>query len=135
MTVLSLDHVNIRTVSVEETYAFYRDLLGMEPRAAPGAKSIDDGGWIYAMDGKPVVHVRRIGTPDMRGGSTPFVAGQGTGPIDHFALKCEDYDGVRARLEAKGVTLNFNDLPQINLRQIFVRDPNDILVELNFFEA
>ena len=41
MTVLALDHVNLRTQDVSGTANFLRDLLGVRPDVAPGAASID----------------------------------------------------------------------------------------------
>ena len=47
MTVKTLDHVNIRTALLEQTYAFYTDLLGLrltpfpsgaEPLVLPGSE-------------------------------------------------------------------------------------------------
>jgi hypothetical protein len=51
------------------------------------------------------------------------------------ALRCSGYDEIRARLTRRGVEHRLNEVTAIGLRQIFVLDPNDVLLELNFFGA
>ena len=56
-----------------------------------------------------------------------------TGALHHVALKCVGYDEVKARLDAMGAAYQENLVAAINLRQIFTPDPNNVLLELNFF--
>ena len=51
------------------------------------------------------------------------------------ALRCGDFDVVKARLDRQGADYRVNDIPAIGLRQIFTADPNNVLLELNFFAA
>jgi len=48
-------------------------------------------------------------------------------------LRCGEFDEVRARLDARQAEYHVNDLSSIGLRQIFTADPNNVLLELNFF--
>jgi len=49
------------------------------------------------------------------------------------ALRCSGYAEVLARLERRGIGHQLNDVAAVGLRQIFVLDPNQVLLELNFF--
>jgi catechol 2,3-dioxygenase-like lactoylglutathione lyase family enzyme len=55
----------------------------------------------------------------------------GTGPVDHIAFNARDYDDVVARLESHGVQAARNDVPGSALRQLFLRDPNGVKIEIN----
>ena len=50
-----------------------------------------------------------------------------------MALKCVGYEEVKGRLDAMGADYQENLVSAINLRQIFTPDPNNVLLELNFF--
>ena len=56
-----------------------------------------------------------------------------TGALHHVALKCTGYEEVKGRLDAMGAHYKENLVAAINLRQIFTPDPNNVLLELNFF--
>jgi hypothetical protein len=51
------------------------------------------------------------------------------------ALRCSNYEGLLARLKSRGLEYELNEVPAVALRQIFVLDPNSVLLELNFFGA
>jgi hypothetical protein len=51
------------------------------------------------------------------------------------ALRCSGYEELRAGLIARGLDHRVNLVAAIGLRQIFVLDPNQVLLELNFFGA
>jgi hypothetical protein len=51
------------------------------------------------------------------------------------ALKCSGYEELRARLTRRGLEHRINEVTAIGLKQIFVLDPNQVLLELNFFGA
>ena len=132
MAILHIDHVNIRTPRVAETVRFYVELLAMKAEPAPGADDMARGAWLYIEDGRAAVHV---GSADSRFLAEHDIAGaspEGSGRVHHVAFECSDYDRTRGDLEARAVDFQLNDVPQIGLRQIFIRDPNGILVELNF---
>jgi hypothetical protein len=56
-----------------------------------------------------------------------------TDALHHVALKCTGYDEVLQRLKDMGAEYQENLVSAINLRQIFTPDPNNVLLELNFF--
>ena len=55
-----------------------------------------------------------------------------TGSIDHVALACDDFAGIVRRCEELGVAHRVNDRKDADLRQVFVTDPNNVTLELNF---
>ncbi len=60
---------------------------------------------------------------------------RGTGAINNIVLRCGEFDIVRVPLDRRGAEYTVNDLSGIGLWQIFTADPNNVLLELNFFEA
>ena len=56
-----------------------------------------------------------------------------TTALHHVALRCSGYEEVRARLARGGIAHQLNEVAAAGLRQIFVLDPNEVLLELNFF--
>ena len=134
MAVNTIDHVNIRSAHMAETIAFYADMLEMTVSAPPSQSDMAFGAWIISDDGRSIIHVNPWRDEDDFLGESDRIGAtlKGSGRIHHIALDCSGYDSVKARLEAGGHRLRFNSVPELGLRQIFVNDPNDILVELNF---
>jgi catechol 2,3-dioxygenase-like lactoylglutathione lyase family enzyme len=139
-----LDHYNIRTTKPDQTLKFYVDLLGMTRTAVPGT-SQSQAVWICDASGTAVVHLLNIdpGDPHLsyaercafRGtvaDPPERVAFQGTGAIDHIAFDCRGFDECVAQLRGAAVPFHENIVSGMNLKQIFVKDPNDITLELNF---
>jgi catechol 2,3-dioxygenase-like lactoylglutathione lyase family enzyme len=133
MTVLRMDHVNIRTAKFEESIAFYRDILGLEAGPTPGGDR-SRAAWMYDSGGHPVIHVGRpeMTYPGDRLAGLTNLGGEGTGSIDHVALECTGLDEYCARVDAAGYPHERNTVDSISLEQLFVRDPNGVLFELNF---
>ena len=50
-----------------------------------------------------------------------------------WRLHCSGYDDVIARIATLGLDCQTNTVDAIGLRQIFTADPNNVLLELNFF--
>lgn len=132
MAVLGLDHVNVRTPFPGRTLAFFRDVLKMRVGPPPGAASAGEGGWVYDSGERPVVHVGALSSPYPTDAQRPFEAATGGGAVHHVALSCADFEGTRERLKSLEVEFTESDYPRFSLRQIFVTEPNGILLELNF---
>jgi hypothetical protein len=49
------------------------------------------------------------------------------------ALRCSGYEQMRTWLIRRGIGHRLNEVAAVGLRQIFVLDPNQVLLELNFF--
>lgn len=133
MTINSLDHVNIRTSRLEESIAFYRDVLGMSVGTVPGFSDTSRGAWIAAGNGRAVIHLNAaMPGPDFLGEERNWSEVSGSGRVHHVAFDCANFDTMLERLAAAGCPVKINTVEAVNLRQIFVQDPNDVLLELNF---
>lgn len=132
MGIRRLDHVNIRTPHLEETIAFYTGALGMRAEPVPGMTDISQAAWIMDDGGAAAVHVGRAGSiyPGEDRVSPP--AERGSAMVHHVAFECDDHAAMLARLADAGVDHFRNDMIDYGLRQIFTRDPNGVLIELNF---
>ena len=131
MIVQRLDHVNIITDRLAETARFYADLLDLEERDGPPPLRPEQARWMYDHAGNAILHLNAVDCP--RAYDRNVVPGSETGAIHHVALRCGEFEKVQARLEARGADYKVNDLSAIGLRQIFTADPNNVLLELNFF--
>lgn len=121
MSVNLLEHVNINTQDLDACIKFYSDILGFEngPRPDVGFP----GAWMYC-GGQAVIHIMQMpGGPEGP-----------TGCIDHVAFGCSDIESFRQRLREAGLAFHENHVPDFKIRQLFVRDPDGVKVELNFRE-
>lgn len=128
MTVKTLDHINIQTRDMAETIRFYEDLLGLVAKTAPRRKP-EESQWLYAGE-RAVIHLNLFGTDNTY--VREVIPGGTTGAIHHIAFECDSLDDMVTRLETKGLRYERAELPEINLTQLFVVDPNNVLLELNF---
>ena len=102
---------------------FYSDVLGLKDGSRPPLAF--PGYWLYCGD-QAVVHL----VP--RSGAIGAGPGDTTGNFDHVAFTAQDFDGMRARFKELGIAFNEREVPGIRLRQLFVQDPNLVMIELNF---
>jgi len=126
----SLDHVNIITPDLDGSVRFYTELFGLEPRDGPPPLTHENARWMYDEAGRAIVHINTLECPrayerEVRSGPT--------GALHHVALRCSGYEEVRARLRGRGIGHQLNEVAAAGLKQIFVLDPNQVLLELNFF--
>lgn len=131
MNVEALDHVNIITDRLDETAEFYGKLLGLERRDAPPPLTPQNATWMFDGEDRAIIHINSTDCP--RTYDREVEPGALTGALHHVALKCTGYDQVKGRLDAMGADYQENLVSAINLRQIFTADPNNVLLELNFF--
>jgi catechol 2,3-dioxygenase-like lactoylglutathione lyase family enzyme len=130
MRVESLDHVNIITPDLEGSARFYAELLDLEPRDGPPPLTHDTARWMYDAAGRAVLHLNSV---DCRRAYDREVTPGPTGSLHHVALRCSGFEELRARLVRRGLEYKINNVTAIGLKQIFVLDPNQVLLELNFF--
>jgi catechol 2,3-dioxygenase-like lactoylglutathione lyase family enzyme len=131
MIVERLDHVNIITDRLAETARFYAELLDLEERDGPPPLLPEHVRWMHDHAGNAILHLNSVDCP--RAFDRAVAPGAETGAIHHIALRCGAFDTVKARLDARGADYTINDLSSVGLRQIFTADPNNVLLELNFF--
>ena len=133
MPLSRLDHYSIRTARLAETEQFYTSVLGMEVGPRPNFPF--PGVWLY-QGGIAVVHVVGI-DPSNPDGLKQYLGDKagsdtGTGTIDHVAFVGSDVEAMRAQFRGLGIAYRDRTVPNMNLEQVFLEDPNGITVELNF---
>ncbi len=131
MQVNALDHVNIITDDLDGTARFYEALLNLERRDAPPPLTPQTAQWMYDAGGKGILHLNS--TDCARAYDREVQPGALTGAVHHVALNCSGYDEVIRRIEGLGLDYQVNLVAAIGLRQVFTADPNNVLLELNFF--
>ena len=125
MSVGVLDHFNIRTRDLNSTVHFYQDVMGLEKGPRPNFAF--PGGWMYS-EGKAVVHIVDISKTD-----EPQKPDSGV--VHHVAFVSRGFDGMKQRLSSKGMPFDARQVPGGELWQIFVNDPNGVMIELNYEAA
>jgi len=132
MPITKLEHYLVLTDDIDATRDFYRDVLGFQVgfRADLGFA----GYWLYLGD-TPVIHIAEWESytrHSQQHGIPVTTRAPGTGAFDHVAFNGSDAGEMIARLEHKGIPYHRNDVPAVNLVQLFLYDPNGIKVELNY---
>ena len=136
MLINSLDHCAIRTTKLQETRDFFVEILGLEDGDRPNFPF--PGAWLYT-DSTAVIHLIGV-DPDDPSGLQRYVGGeistealQGSGAFDHIAFRANDPSVLTERLKQTDYEYRERQVPNMNLFQIFVEDPNGITIELNYW--
>ena len=136
---LSLNHYSIRTTDLQACERFYCGLLGLV--VGPRPPFPFPGLWLYTGDttvwANAAVHIIGIDRNDPAGlkqylGDREESGLHGSGAVDHVAFFATGLAETLARLREHGVELRERLVPLLNLHQVFVDDPNGVVVELNF---
>ena len=125
MSVGVLDHYNLRTRKFDETVRFYVDILGLENGPRPNFTF--PGAWLYS-DGRAVVHL-----VDLSPTSEPQKPDSGV--VHHVAFISRGFLTMNERLRGKGVAFDSREVPGGEVWQIFIHDPNGVMIELNYETA
>ena len=120
-----LDHFNIRTRKLDDTVRFYEDVMGLEKGPRPNFAF--PGAWMYS-EGKAVVHIVDISRTDE-------AQKPDSGVVHHVAFASRGFDDMRSRLQSKKMPFDARQVPGGDLWQIFVDDPNGVMIELNYEAA
>ena len=122
MGVGMLDHYNVSTRNLDDTVRFYREVLGFVNGPRPPFDF--PGAWLYS-DGHPVLHLNDISPTDKP--QRPD-----SGVIDHIAFGSRGFEAMKRHLAQQGIGFRVNEVPNSTRRQIFLTDPNNVLIELNY---
>ena len=131
MPAIGIDHVNIVTRDLAASVAFFSSVLGLEERESPAKMVGLDGAWMVDPDGWAIVHL--VVFKESFHHPRHAVPTRETGPVDHVALRCVGFAAMCEKLAALGLEHEVNDRQMAGLRQIFVPDPNGVVIELNFY--
>ena len=136
---LTLNHFSIRTLDLEATRAFYERVLGLT--VGPRPPFPFPGLWMYSGDhgsvANAVVHIIGMDPNDPEGlkgylGDRDVSSLKGSGAVDHVAFFADGLAGMLRRLKGLGVPVRERTVPAIGLHQLFLDDPNGVVVELNY---
>jgi catechol 2,3-dioxygenase-like lactoylglutathione lyase family enzyme len=145
MSKIKLEHYNLMTKKLRETVDFYSQVLGLYEGFYP--IELGPGAWLYDSTDTPVVHMQEVVERERFDKRIASTSGRirdnaaakleydnlyGSGTIDHIAFSCEDIEGFKGRLGELGVPFGETGVASAAVRQLFLRDPNGIVVELNF---
>jgi catechol 2,3-dioxygenase-like lactoylglutathione lyase family enzyme len=122
MEIGKLDHVNIRTTQLDTMIDWYTSILGMRVGDRPDFPF--PGAWIYAGD---VAAVHLVGIDEV-----PSVGSEVDLKLEHFAFSAKGGVELEAKLQEMSVQYRRADIPEINLYQINLWDPDGNHIHLDF---
>lgn len=133
MPISHLEHFLIQVADLEATCDWYEQVVGLRRGPTPDFKFPVQ--WLYAGD-RDVLHVTE-GGKDVSENRRRYLGQQsdalsGTGVIDHVAFRATGLKETLARLRALGVPFRERMVSDQGLYQVFMFDPNQVKVELNF---
>ena len=131
-----IDHFSIRTLKLEETRKFYENAMGMVVGDRPPLPF--PGYWLY-LDDHAVIHLIGIDENDPEGlneylGEVNVDELSGGGAVDHLAFRASGSKDLIDRLKILKVPYRERMVEEMNLFQLFVEDPNEITLELNYWD-
>lgn len=139
MNKLSLNHLSIRSLEIEKTTAFFTQILGLT--VGPRPQFPFPGAWLYNGShddwSNSVVHLIAIDKNDPEGlkqylGDRDPGSLKGSGAVDHIAFFATGLEEKLKQLKALNIAFTERTVPVIQLHQIFLEDPNGIVIELNY---
>src|SRR5262245_22568083 len=133
MPVTELNHYLLRANDLERTKEFYVNVLGFEVMPRP---DFPFPGYWLGINGKIQVHMAQAGVPNAELyylGSPKNAARNNSGVIDHVAFLATDPEKFVKHFKTLGIKCRPRSLPESELFQIFVQDPDGLTIELNFF--
>ena len=133
MAIRELNHFFVRALDLEETRRFYTEVLGFEVMPRP---DFPFPGYWMGVNGSIQVHVGPSDIPNRQAyylGTRDDAADGQSGVIDHVAFLADEPAAFIERFRTRGIEFRPRHLPDSNLYQLFIRDPNGVMIELNFF--
>jgi catechol 2,3-dioxygenase-like lactoylglutathione lyase family enzyme len=133
MPITELNHYLLVAKNLEKTRDFYQKVLGLEISAERPDFGFP-GYWLKA--GEHIcVHLASQAPNKIR---DTFLlkkhprGTKGSGSVDHIAFLARDPHEVRERIQKHEIEMHFRSFPESKLFQIFLKDPDDVTIELNF---
>jgi len=117
-----LDHFNIRAPKrqLSEVKDFYIEVLGFKVGFRP--KLSGPGQWLYA-GSNAMVHLSEDENRTSR---------KGEDFLDHIAMRCVGVNEFVKKLNEYSIQYRPVTIPEIDLTQLFFKDPAGVTIELNF---
>jgi catechol 2,3-dioxygenase-like lactoylglutathione lyase family enzyme len=124
LPIKSVNHVGCLTRRVEESTAFYRDVLGFREVSRPNFNFA--GAWLYNYGLMiHLIHSDAAGDP----------VGEINPRENHLALHSDDLAAVERLLIEHGIAYRKNEIPDRGIQQIFFRDPDGHHIEIGKYPA
>jgi extradiol dioxygenase family protein len=122
MKVMYLDHFNIRAPKeqLSKVKEFYIDVMGFKEGFRP--KLSGPGQWIYA-GSNAIVHLSE---------DENRTSQKGEDSLDHIAMRCVGVNEFAKKLKEHSIQYRPANVPEIDLTQLFFKDPAGVTIELNF---
>jgi catechol 2,3-dioxygenase-like lactoylglutathione lyase family enzyme len=136
---LAINHFSIRTLDLDATRTFYETVLGLT--VGPRPEFPFPGLWMYAGNHdtytNAVVHIIGMDPNDPVGlrnylGDREPSSLHGTGAVDHVAFFATGLGKMLQHLRGIGVPARERTVPTLGLHQLFLDDPNGVVIELNY---
>ncbi len=119
MALAALDHVTLRTARLGELTTFYARVLGLRPGKRPPFGF--GGTWLYC-GGHAALHL-------VEAADSPEVPAP---RIEHFAFRAENLAAFLAHLRELDVAYRTAIVPEFEIRQVHLHDPDGNHVEIAF---
>ena len=132
MPVTELNHYLIRANDLERTRDFYVNVLGFEVMPRP---TFPFPGYWLGTNGKIQVHMAQAGVPNSELyylGSPKNAAKNNSGVVDHIAFLATDPGTFVQKFKTLGIKARPRMFPEFELFQLFLQDPDGLMIELNF---
>lgn len=133
MPLTELNHYFVRANDLEKTRDFYVNVLGFEVMPRP---NFPFPGYWLGINGKIQVHMGPAGIQNQEMyylGTPKGAATDHAGVVDHIAFLASNPQEFVARFKKLGMDYRPRSLPESELFQLFIKDPNGLTIELNFF--
>ena len=132
MPVTAINHYLVVSKNLERSKKFYQEVLGLELAERPDFGF--PGYWLKTGD-NICVHLASQNPNKIRDNFLLKKHPKGTtgsGSVDHIAFLAQNPEEVRNRIQKNKVEMHFRSFPDARLFQIFLKDPDDVTIELNF---
>ncbi len=133
MALTELNHYFVRANDLERSKDFYVDVLGFEVMPRP---NFPFPGYWLGINGKIQVHMGPAGieNQDLYYLGTPkHAATDNSGVVDHIAFLASEPEEFVKRFKRLGMDYRPRSMRESELFQLFIKDPNGLTIELNFF--
>ena len=119
----SVNHVGLMTVHLDESIAFYRDVLGFRLVDRPNFDF--PGCWLFNCG----IMIHLIHNEATEGSDQRDIDTRG----NHLAIHSDDLETVEARLGEWGIAFRKNEIVDRGIKQIFFHDPDGHHVEIGTY--
>ncbi len=133
MPLSELNHYFVRANDLKATRDFYVNVLGFEQMPRP---DFPFPGYWLGVNGKIQVHMAPHNIPNKEMyylGTPKNAATDQTGVVDHIAFLATEPQEFVERFRKLGLEFRPRYLSDSQLYQLMIRDPNGLMIELNFF--